>query len=86
MKPREKTKKEVRADVINATEKLNNLHKISEAFINDYIECDGDVWYSQAMKLRYAVWDVNYAKARVAQAKVSDNCGKNTTYIGNYED
>ena len=56
MKTRDKNKKEVQADVINATEKLNDLHKISAEFIDDYLECDGDVWYSMAIKLRDSVW------------------------------
>ena len=86
MKTRKKTKKEVEADVINATERLNDLHKISREFIADYIECDGDVWYSVAMKFRNAVWAVDHAKRRLRQVNVSDKYGQRATYIGNYDD
>ena len=86
MKTRKKTKKEVAADVINATEKLNELHKISGEFITDYIECDGDVWYSIVMKFRNAVWAVDHAKRRLGQVNVSDKYGQRATYIGNYDD
>ena len=86
MKTRKKTKKEVQADVINATEKLNDLHKISAEFINIFVECDGDVWYSEAMKLRDAVWSVDHAKRRLAQSKVSDKYGQKATYSGVYDD
>ena len=86
MKTRKKTKKEVEADVINATEKLNELHKISAEFINTFVECDGDVWYSEAMRLRDAVWSVDHAKRRLAQSKVSDKYGQKATYSGVYDD
>ena len=46
MKTRKKTSKEVRADVENATEKLNELHKISADFIDTFMECDGAVSYT----------------------------------------
>lgn len=86
MKTRKKTKKEVEADVINATEKLNDLHKISAEFIDEYLECDGDVWYSMAIKLRDSVWSVDHAKRRLAQSKVSDKYGQKATYSGVYDD
>ena len=83
---RSKTKKEVKADVINATEKLNDLHKASAVFIDEYMECDGDVFFSVAMKLRNAVWSVDHAKRRLAQSKVSDKYGQKATHISNYEE
>ena len=86
MQTRNKTKKEVQADVINATEKLNDLHKISAEFIDEYMECDGDVFFSVAMKLRNAVWSVDHAKRRLAQSKVSDKYGQKATYLGVYDD
>ena len=86
MKTRKKTKREVEADVINTTEKLNELHKISAEFINTFVECDGDVWYSEAMRLRDAVWSVDHAKRRLAQSKVSGKYGQNATYIGHYQE
>jgi hypothetical protein len=86
MKTRKKNKKEVQADVINATEKLNELHKISADFVDTFVECDGDVWYSEAMKLRNAVWAVDHAKRRLGQVNVSDKYGQKATYIGNYDD
>ena len=86
MKTRKKTKKEVAADVINATEKLNELHKISAVFIDEYVECDGDVFFSVAMKLRNAVWSVDHAKRRLTQVNVSDKYGQKATYSGVYDD
>ena len=86
MMTRSKTKKEVKADVINATEKLNELHEISATFIDEYIEYDGDVWYSEAMKLRNAVWSADHAKRRLAQSEVSDQYVEKATYSGNYDD
>ena len=86
MKTRKKTSKEVRADVENATEKLNELHKISADFIDTFMECDGDVWYSEAVRLRQAVWSVDHAKRRLAQSKVSDKYGQKATYIGHYQE
>ena len=86
MQTRDKTKKEVQADVINVTECLNDLHKISGRFIIEYVDCDGDVFYSVAMKLRNAVWSVDHAKRRLAQSKVSDKYGQNATHISNYEE
>ena len=85
MKTQNKTQKQINADVVNATEKLNELHKISSDFIDTFIECDGDVWYSEAMKFRQAVWAVDHAKRRLAQSKVSDKYGQKATYIGNYD-
>ena len=86
MKTRKKTSKEVRADVENATEKLNELHKISADFIDSFMQCDGDVWFSEAVKLRQAVWSVDNAKLRLAQPKVSDKYGQKVTYIGHYQE
>ena len=86
MKTRKKSKKEVRADVINATEKMNELHKISANFINTFMECDGDVFFSEAIRLRDAVWAVDHAKRRLGQVNVSDKYGQKATYIGNYDD
>ena len=86
MKTRKKTKKEVQADVINVTECLHDLHKASARFIDEYIDCDGDVFFSVAMKLRNAVWAVDHAKRRLTQASVSDKYGQKATYIGNYDD
>ena len=85
MKTRNKTKKEQTADVLDTTEKLNELHKISADFIDTFMECDGDVWYSEAVKLRQAVWSVDHAKRRLSQAKVSDKYGQKATYIGVYD-
>ena len=86
MQTRDKTKKEVQADVINVTECLNDLHKASARFIDEYVDCGGDVFYSVAMKLRNAVWSVDHAKRRLTQSKVSDKYGQKATYIGNYEE
>jgi len=86
MKTRKKTKREVEADVINTTEKLNELHKISADFIDSFMECDGEVWFSEAVKLRQAVWSVDHAKRRLAQSKVSDKYGQKATYIGHYQE
>ena len=74
MMTRSKTKKEVKADVINATKKLNDLHEISATFI------------SVAMKLRNAVWSADHAKRRLAQSEVSDQYVEKATYLGNYDD
>ena len=86
MMTRSKTKKEVKADVINATEKLNELLEISAAFIEEYIEYDGDIWYSEAIKLRNAVWSADHAKRRLAQSEVSDQYVEKATYLGTYDD
>ena len=86
MMTRSKTKKEVKADVINATEKLNELHEISSTFIDEYIEYDGDIWYSEAIKLRNAVWSADHAKRRLAQSEVSDQYVEKATFSGNYDD
>ena len=83
---RKKTKKEVRADVINATEEMNTLHKISANFINTFMECDGDVFFSEAIRLRDAVWRVDSAKRRVEQDTVSANYSAKSTHISNYEE
>ena len=86
MKTRDKNKKEVQADVINVTECLNDLHKASARFIDEYVDCGGDVFYSVAMKLRNAVWSADHAKRRLAQSEVSDQYVEKATYLGNYDD
>ncbi len=86
MKTRDKNKKEVQSDVINVTECLNDLHKASARFIDEYVDCGGDVFYSVAMKLRNAVWSVDHAKRRLAQSEVSDQYVEKATYLGNYDD
>ena len=89
MKTRKKTSKEVRADVENATEKLNHLYKISEEFIETFVECDGEVSYKEVIKLRNAVWFVDHAKRRLSQTNVSEQLGLSSvgkaTYIGVYD-
>ena len=70
MKPRLKNKKEKEYDKLELEKARLNLAEEAISFAQEFVECEGDVWYSSYKKFSNKAWEYEREKENGAMPKV----------------
>ena len=72
MKPRLKNKKEKEYDQAELNKAKYALAEEAVSFAQEFVECEGDVWYSSYKKFSNKAWEYEREKENSAMPKVGD--------------
>lgn len=84
MKPRLKNKKEKEYDQAELNKAKYALAEEAVSFAQEFVECEGDVWYSSYKKFSNKAWEYEREKENSAMSKVGDTWDWENKVCGAY--
>jgi hypothetical protein len=72
MKPQKKSSKQTLIDKQKLADSSAHMSSIAQDFLNHFFEMDGDVSFSELMKLRDIVWSNDHARKVAKMPMVGD--------------
>ena len=84
MKTRKKTEVERELDQQAVRDAESDLYATAEKFIEEFQDCEGDVYYSTYIRSAQALWHLNHSREIAKCAQVGNEWDINNGVVGKY--
>jgi hypothetical protein len=84
MKTRNKAKAEKEYDQLQCLDAASDLCNAAESFINEFQDCDGNVYYSTFSTASRALWDLEHARRVAGCIKVGHEWDMENSITGKF--